>query len=219
MPLVAEISTTRRPSARGAGAISAARPKVADYPFTTLAPNLGVVRTSESRSFVVADVPGLIEGAHSGHGLGHQFLRHLQRTRILLHIVDLAPFDEAVDPVAEAKAIVKELKKVVDKLRLAVVAARIRGILASSGVASFFVVGVPGIPRKPSGKVDRTALPQPPGCTEHDPVAGGRAVALAALWSGALGRPIGTGSGRPNRSVRNRAEAALSRAAMISGTS
>ena len=74
------------------------------------------------------------------------------------------------------------------------VAARIRGILASSGVASFFVVGVPGIPRKPSGKVDRTALPQPPGCTEHDPVAGGRAVALAALWSGALGRPIGTGS-------------------------
>ena len=91
--------------------ISNARPKIADYPFTTLHPNLGVVRAGPERSFVVADIPGLIEGASEGAGLGHQFLRHLQRTRVLLHVVDLAPFDEAVDPVAQAKAIVKELRK------------------------------------------------------------------------------------------------------------
>ena len=92
-------------------AISNARPKIADYPFTTLHPNLGVVRAGPDRSFVVADIPGLIEGASEGAGLGHQFLRHLQRTRLLLHMVDLAPFDEGVDPVAQAKAIVKELRK------------------------------------------------------------------------------------------------------------
>ena len=92
-------------------AISNARPKIADYPFTTLHPNLGVVRAGPDRSFVVADIPGLIEGASEGAGLGHQFLRHLQRTRLLLHIVDLAPFDEGIDPVAQAKAIVKELRK------------------------------------------------------------------------------------------------------------
>jgi len=92
-------------------AISAARPKVADYPFTTLAPNLGVVRTDTNRSFVVADIPGLIAGAADGAGLGHQFLRHLQRTRILLHIVDIAPFDPDADPVRDARAIVAELKR------------------------------------------------------------------------------------------------------------
>jgi GTP-binding protein len=92
-------------------AVSNARPKIADYPFTTLHPNLGVVRVGQERSFVIADIPGLIEGAAEGAGLGHRFLRHLQRTGVLLHMVDLAPFDEGVDNVADAKAIVNELRK------------------------------------------------------------------------------------------------------------
>ena len=138
--------------------ISAAKPKIADYPFTTITPNLGVVRADENRSFVVADMPGLIEGAHQGAGLGHQFLKHIERTRLLVHLIDCSG-TTGRDPIEDFNIINEELRAFNPKLAelpqivalskidvsgAAEIADRAAGSLAKSGFAVYKISGVTG---------------------------------------------------------------------------
>lgn len=118
MKLLADVGLVGFPNAGKStliSRISAARPKIADYPFTTLEPNLGVVQLDDHRTFVVADIPGLIEGAHMGHGLGIQFLRHVERTRLLVHLVDVSEMSGR-DPVDDFNVILAELASFSDEL-------------------------------------------------------------------------------------------------------
>jgi GTP-binding protein len=163
--------------------ISAARPKIADYPFTTLEPNLGVVQFDDFRSFVVADIPGLIEGAHLGHGLGIQFLRHIERTRLLAHLVDMSD-SSGRDPVRDFETVMQELASFSDDLvkkPMIIVAtkmdaaqdadrvARLRGLAAERGFPCFEISSVTGqgIEQLKFAMAERVLAPPP---TSHPTV-------------------------------------------------